>query len=106
MGRKQVPCREVDSSTAPLACPKPAQSMLTTATQLWTGRARHCRRMHSAPISCIAGSASANRAIRGPAKTARASPMAAAPKPMARKKAEDRVRLASSSRRAPSSRAM
>ena len=56
MGRKQVPWREVDRSSAPLALPRPAHSMFTTATQLWMGRATHWSRMHRAPTSCMAGS--------------------------------------------------
>ncbi len=81
MGRKQVPCREVDSSSAPFALPRPAHSMLTTATQPWTGRAKHWSRMHSAPISRISAAWSdwANRPISGWAKRARSSPMAAEP---------------------------
>ena len=79
MGKKQVPCRAVERSTAPLALPRPAHRELTMATQLWTGRARHCRRMHSAPMSCMEGSAEAKRVIRGRAKMARRTAMSPEP---------------------------
>ena len=79
MGRKQVPWREVDRSSAPLALPRPAHSMFTTATQLWTGRARHCRRMHSAPTSLMDMSLAANRVMSPPAKRASRAPMMDAP---------------------------